>query len=458
METCAKTLEILCSEGHSLYTRCDVARSTIIDMIVASYKEAIDDWRNLLLGEETPNADEIFNVVSSLKKVSLFYACHNLNQWNLWETLFQDVKDLESSLPADALKYSLSSCFYYLLWGLKSLELKQEGGGVIGPGIQELRERLDQFIIAAQDLIRNSPHILLREEAYVCLCDLLIVFSEQLHSTANSLSELICEPDRDLQLLLNEFVQNYVFIPEQVADHDEHRIEELHKKRNFLAAFCKLIVYNIMPTKAGADVFKHYVKYYNEYGDIIKATLSKAREINKVNCALTMCLSLNMVFQNISGSGSKMRQQDDFFALKELAKRFALSFGLDAVKNREAITALHRAGILFAVQGAEAPEDPTGPPPNLPFLEILTEFTNKLLKQDKRVVLTFLDRRITAGMPSSRGEDWQPLLLYRNSLLHGESDVQPTTSKRAYGRKRKDPDEDMDDEGSDQDFPGSLYN
>lgn len=92
LETLAKTLEILCTEGHSIYTRCDVARSTIVDMIVVSYKEAIDDWRNLLLGEETPNADEIFNVVSSLKKVSMFYACHNLNQWNLWSTLFQDVK------------------------------------------------------------------------------------------------------------------------------------------------------------------------------------------------------------------------------------------------------------------------------------------------------------------------------------------------------------------------------
>jgi cohesin complex subunit SA-1/2 len=29
--------------------------------------------------------------------------------------------------------------------------------------------------------------------------------------------------------------------------------------------------------------------------------------------------------------------------------RFALSFGLDAVKNREAVTALHREGILVAV-------------------------------------------------------------------------------------------------------------
>lgn len=51
--------------------------------------------------------------------------------------------------------------------------------------------------------------------------------------------------------------------------------------------------------------------------------------------------------------------------------------------------------------------------------------------------LAYLDRRIAAGMPSSRGEDWQPLLMYRNSLVHGESDQPPQTSKRAYTRKRK---------------------
>lgn len=224
---------------------------------------------------------------------------------------------MESPLPAEALKYSLSSCFYYLLWGLRQLEVANEGGGVIDTGIQELRQHLDEFIEAAQLLIRSSPQILVREEAYVCLCDLLVVFSEQLNSTAPFLSDLVCEPDRNLQLLLNEFVQSYVFVPEQDAEHDEHRIEELHKRRNFLAAYCKLIVYNIMPTKAAADVFKHYVKYYNEYGDIIKATLSKAREINKVNCALTMCLSLNMMFQGLGGgSGRSARQSDDFFALK----------------------------------------------------------------------------------------------------------------------------------------------
>lgn len=80
--------------------------------------------------------------------------------------------------------------------------------------------------------------------------------------------------------------------------------------------------------------------------------------------------------------------------------RFALSFGLDALKNREAVTQLHREGILFSVNPMENPNDPTGPPPNIAFLEIVTEFTNKLLKQDKKVVLQYLDKRISSAMPS----------------------------------------------------------
>lgn len=54
--------------------------------------------------------------------------------------------------------------------------------------------------------------------------------------------------------------------------------------------------------------------------------------------------------------------------------------------------------------------------------------------------LSFLDRRISmANMPSTHSEDWQPLISYRNSLLHGESD-QPgpvAVNKKVYVRKGK---------------------
>jgi len=58
------------------------------------------------------------------------------------------------------------------------------------------------------------------------------------------------------------------------------------------------------------------------------------------------------------------------------------------LKNREAMAALHREGVLFAVGTDEGiiQDDPSVPPPHVAFLEILAEFTNKLLKQDKRIV------------------------------------------------------------------------
>ncbi|KOB78543.1 putative stromal antigen [Operophtera brumata] len=283
---------------------------------------------------------------------------------------------------------------------------------------------------------------------------------------------------------------------------DERRIEELHKRRNFLAAYCKLIVYNVAPIRRAADVFKHYIKCYNDYGDIIKATLSKAREINKLNCALTMQLAMQALFQDIAHAHracyndygdiikatlSKAREinklncaltmqlamqalfQDIAHAHRaELAKRFSVMFGLDAVKNREALTALHRAGIAFAALELAPP----APPPNLLFLEPLTEFSGKLLRQDKRQVLkvpasapkparrteraAFLDARIVHSV--SWGDEWAPFMQYRNSLLTDAPDERPPpAARRHYTRRNRgqtEEEEGDDNAESDQEAPG----
>jgi hypothetical protein len=59
------------------------------------------------------------------------------------------------------------------------------------------------------------------------------------------------------------------------------------------------------------------LQYYNDYGDIIKATLGKAREINKTNCARTMAISLTMLFRELQRDGTRInRQSEDFISLK----------------------------------------------------------------------------------------------------------------------------------------------
>lgn len=43
-------------------------------------------------------------------------------------------------------------------------------------------------------------------------------------------------------------------------DDEASKIEALHKRRNLLAAFCKLIVYTVVEMNTAADIFKQYMK------------------------------------------------------------------------------------------------------------------------------------------------------------------------------------------------------
>lgn len=53
----------------------------------------------------------------------------------------------------------------------------------------------------------------------------------------------------------------HVFFYVEGDEEDEaNKIEALHKRRNLLAAFSKLIIYDIVDMPAAADIFKHYMK------------------------------------------------------------------------------------------------------------------------------------------------------------------------------------------------------
>jgi cohesin complex subunit SA-1/2 len=67
-------------------------------------------------------------------------------------------------------------------------------------------------------------------------------------------------PANEQKDLLIDFIKTYVFSSRYDEVQDETRIEELHKKRSHLAAYCKLVVYNILPTTAACDIFKYYIK------------------------------------------------------------------------------------------------------------------------------------------------------------------------------------------------------
>lgn len=190
LETCAKTLEFLCTEGSAIYTRCDIARSNIIDQCVNRYKEAIDDWRNLIAGEETPNEDETYNIVVSLKKVSILYSCHNLNPWNLFQSLYEDIDECQSrtaeslkglpdevssyaiqppteykiiSIPIrQALVYCIEACYFSITWGLHHLENNCEASAQ-EEGSLALQRNLFKFMRSCTELVPSNQGIQIQE-------------------------------------------------------------------------------------------------------------------------------------------------------------------------------------------------------------------------------------------------------------------------------------------------------
>lgn len=330
----------------------------------------------------------------------------------------------QGSMPEQIAVQALQCSHYSILWQL----VKITEGAPSKDDLMALRRVVKSFLAVCQQCLSNvnTP---VKEQAFMLLCDLLMIFSHQLVSGGREgLQPLVFNPDSTLQNELLNFVLDHVFIDQddesQSMEGDEedeaNKIEALHKRRNLLAAFCKLIIYDIVDMPAAADIFKHYMKYYNDYGDIIKETLSKTRQTDKILCAKTLILSLQQLFNELlQDQGPNLdRTSSHVSGIKELARRFALTFGLDQIKTREAVATLHKDGIEFAFK-YQNPRGAEFPPLNLAFLEVLSEFSSKLIRQDKKTVHSYLEKFMSESMSERREDVWLPLISYRNSLLTG---------------------------------------
>uniref|UniRef100_A0A8B9GKT5 Cohesin subunit SA-3 n=1 Tax=Amazona collaria TaxID=241587 RepID=A0A8B9GKT5_9PSIT len=263
-------------------------------------------------------------------------------------------------------------------------------------------------------------------QAFKVLSDLLLVLGPQLAEDGREeLAPLVLRPDAELQSQLAAFLVDHVFY--RACSHEElsatgkslEDIEELHRRRVLLAGFCKLIIYGVLELSAASDVFKHYTKFYSDYGDIIKETLSLTRQIDRQEWARTLLLSLQQLMTELlHQEGPNFRMTEAFSDIRDLARRFSLFFSLHKPQSRPLLLNIHREGILFAFQKTPGSE-PGLPPLNLPFLEVLSEFSPWVLRPDKALLLTYLDKvtqeQLGVLAPGDTGQ-WQSLVTYRNSL------------------------------------------
>uniref|UniRef100_A0A4W6CDZ7 Cohesin subunit SA n=1 Tax=Lates calcarifer TaxID=8187 RepID=A0A4W6CDZ7_LATCA len=426
LEACSKTYHALCNEEFTIFNRVDIARSQLLDELVDKFNRLLEDF--LQEGEDA-DEDDAYQVLSTLKRITAFHNAHDLSGWDLFTSNFKLLNTgIENGdMPEQIVIHSLQCTHYVILWHLAKLS----EGSSRKDDLVTLRKQMRAFCMMCQRYLTNV-NTAVKEQAFTILCDLLLIFSHQMVSGGREhLEPLVYSPEDSLQSELLSFILNHVFIDQDddtnstdgQQDDEAVKIEALHKRRNLLAAYCKLIIYCVVEMKTGADIFKQYMRYYNDYGDIIKETMSKTRQIDKIQCAKTLILSLQQLFNEMLselGHGFD-RSSSAFCGIKELARRFSLTFGLDQVKTRDAIAMLHKDGIEFAFKDP-SPQGEGGPPLNLAFLDILSEFSSKLMRQDKRTVHMYLERFMTFQMALQREDCWLPLISYRNSLQAGGDD------------------------------------
>ncbi|XP_063999553.1 cohesin subunit SA-2-like isoform X3 [Pogoniulus pusillus] len=425
LEASSKTYHVLCSEEIAIYSQADHARTQLVDELMGQLSQILDGFWQKEEGN-CMDAGEISRMHSALRRVAAFHNAHDLTKWNLYDkTSKLLVFEMEhGSLPALMILPALQCTYFSLLWQLAAVLEKSPK-----ETLSVLRRELRCFSQICMFFLHHKNKDV-REKAFMILCDWMLILS---HQDSNNNGEAIglmgYLPSTSLQEKLLVFIQEHVFMEEGEEGKEEEerkdescRLDDLHKKRSLLAAYCKLIVYNVVEMAAAAEIYKHYMKTYNDFGDIIKETLSRTRHNNKIQSAKTLILCLQQLFQAHAESQDSNVDfsSASFINMKELARRFSLTFGWDQVKSRDSVTMIHKEGIEFAFQGA-AGGDGKCLPPNLSFLLIIGEFSNKLLKPDKRLVYAYLQRYIRAPLPY-RGDEWHPLIWYRNSLLLNEDE------------------------------------
>uniref|UniRef100_A0A8C4MRK2 Cohesin subunit SA n=1 Tax=Equus asinus asinus TaxID=83772 RepID=A0A8C4MRK2_EQUAS len=341
LEAGAHALYLLCNPEFTFFSRVDFARSQLVDLLTDRFQQELEE----LLQSSFLDEDEVYSLAATLKRLSAFYNAHDLTRWELYEPCY---RLLRKAVDTGEVPHQAS-------WRCRG------------------RRGVFQATVST-------------EAAFVLLSDLLLIFSPQMIVGGRDfLRPLVFFPEATLQSELASFLMDHVFIqPGELgrghSQEDHLKIEQLHQRRRLLAGFCKLLIYGVLEMDAASDVFKHYNKFYNDYGDIIKETLTRARQIDRSHCSRILLLSLKQLYTELlqEQGPEGLNELPAFIEMRDLARRFALSFGPQQLQNR---SIGWKSRYLSLPKRAE-PESP----PNLAFLELLSEFSPRLFHQDKQLL------------------------------------------------------------------------
>ncbi|XP_061642866.1 cohesin subunit SA-2 isoform X2 [Phyllopteryx taeniolatus] len=364
----------------------------------------LDMYSSTQLMEKGPTDDDVFNAAMTLKRIAALVSAKNLPGGRLLYSCMDLLKSRMESrhLDEELVVAALRCSAFHLMWAkvnLPSLPTREE--------VNSLKKQVRSFCQICQTCL-SLGQAEIRDQAFELLCDLLMLYSANSVRSEPALQNLYHRPSDSLRAEMAGFLLDYVFSDTddmELEDQQEEEIKILQKKRNQLAGYCKLVIYGVMDLTAATDVFKHYDKCFKDFGDIIKETIMKTKLINPILSARALCLSMQQLFSEMLTEEVSMRNIDE---IRHLARKLAMSFGNNLERARKPLVSLHMDGIRFAFRASQEREEQH---PNVAFLEILSEFSFKLLQQDKTQLATYLKSQCPTAALS-----WQSVSMYWRSL------------------------------------------
>ncbi|KAM5228617.1 cohesin subunit SA-3 [Ctenodactylus gundi] len=431
LEAGAHALYLLCKPEFTFFSRVDFARSQLVDLLTDRFKQELEG----LLQTSFLDENDVYSLTATLKRLSAVYNAHDLTRWELYEPCYRLLRKAVDTgeVPCQVVLPTLTLVYFSILWTLTHIS----ESGDSQKQLLSLKGRMVTFCELCQSFL-SDVDLGVQEQAFVLLSDLLLIFSPQMMAGGRDfLRPLVFTPEATLQSELASFLMDHVFLQSDHPQDEQMQIEQLHQRRRLLAGFCKLLIYGVLELDAASDVFKHYNKFYNDYGDIIKETLTRARQIDRSHCSRILLLSLKQLYTELlQEQGTQgLSELPAFMEMRDLSRRFALSFGPQQLQNRDLVVMLHKEGIKFSLSELP-PAGSAGEPPNLAFLELLAEFSPRLFHQDKQLVLSYLEKCLQR-VSQAPGCSWGPVTTYCHSLSPVENTAETSPQGHPQSKKRR---------------------
>ncbi|KAH8408105.1 hypothetical protein KR222_003869, partial [Zaprionus bogoriensis] len=408
----AMTLERL----YELSESAAYQRKELLNNAVTNYMIAYNAWQK-------SSKDSLKRLLDTLRLVSVLYAHFDLHDWQLGDNVLGILKQQEG-LPEEALSLYLLIIYMSFSWDLKRIKDLAKTEQDVAAECLALRSRLEGYFELTFKLMEAQSEASITCKAFVYCCDLFVLFAESSSSGSDSLQTLEYRAKLREYELIETFVLAYIFsgtAAESAADLlQPEQFAELQSRRQVLTGYLKLIFHNVMPMMRACSVFQYYESHYAAFGDLMRATMEHSLSTNPTNFGMTVMHTCLLVYRRIRRTHQQFAQAAasvEFAKLVRLANRLAELFNVKQLAVRPGVLILHRAGIRFAAEHLS--DDPLAAPKELLYLGVLQQFVPQLLAQDMLDVVRYLLQYIEhAPLPSSPVEEWQPLYLYRNALMH----------------------------------------